>query len=1158
MKQTHLQLFTLLMAISLLFCLLPPTAAQEPPVKAGAEIDYPPFSFKDSAGNPTGFSIELMRAALAAMNRELVFETGTWQNLRDALARGRLDALPLVGKTPEREPLFDFTFPYMTLHGAIVVRKDEVDIGQLSDLTGWEVAVMRGDNAEEFLRREPYGILIRTRPTFMIALHELAEGKYDAVVVQRLVGLRLIAEEGLSNLKVLNQPIPGFKQDFCFAVTEGDRETLALLNEGLSIVMADGTYRHLHAKWFAALQLPAGRHIIVGGDHNYPPYEYIDQNGRPSGYNVELTYAIAREMNLDIEIRLGPWNETLQALTDGDIDVLQGMFYSPERDLEFDFTPAHEVNHYVAVVRKGERPPPETPAALTGLRIILQKGDIMDDYTREYGLAKQVTALDSQEDALRELSEGKDDCALVSRVTALYLIKKHGWTNLNIAQSPLLSPSYCYATAKGQQALLVNFSEGLRVLQENGEYRHIYEKWLGVYHENPLSLLEALRYSAIVLIPLLLVLFAGFVWSWTLRRQVARKTRELKESLELHKAIITCSPVALYSINLAGFVQTWNVSAERIFGWSAEEVLGKPLPIIPEDKQKEFAELRRRAVNGDVILGEQLTRLQKDGSLIPISLSVAIIRNQRGESIGIMGAALDISEQKKAEITLRAIFESMRDGVLMMDVEKRTFVIANPAICKMLGYPHEELLGLEPHDIHPASARKEVKALIEKQLRGEMLLAPDVPLLRKDGQIFLADISTATLTLQGREFLLGIFRDVTEQKQAEEAWNRLQAQLVHARKMESVGRLAGGVAHDYNNMLSVIIGYAEAARQNVDPADPIADDLDHILTAAARSRDITRQLLAFARKETTIPEVLDVNASVEGMLAILRRLIGEDIDLVYRPGSNVWPVLIDPTQLDQVLANLCVNGRDAIEDVGTITIETGTVCIDQATAASNPDSLPGEFVLLSVSDTGSGMDQDMIDKVFEPFFTTKEMGSGTGLGLATVYGIVTQNKGFIRVSSRPGAGTTFQVHLPRYAGDLPVKHRHAADSHPVGRGETLLVVEDEAAILQLAERILTRLGYHVLSSRTPAEALRTAETCPDPISLLVTDVVMPEMNGRELAERLRQRHPALKCLFMSGYTSDVIAHRGLHDHGFHFIQKPFTQKDIAVKVRAVLDESASS
>jgi ABC-type amino acid transport substrate-binding protein len=515
---------SMLMAVLFLLvtiCVLSPVAgadenraASKLPISSGSEIDYPPFCILDAAGNADGFSVELLRAALAAMGRKVTFRTGPWEQVRTWLEQGEIQALPLVGRTPEREQIFDFTFPYMSLYGAIVVRRDTTGIQDLSDLKGRQVAVMKGDNAEEFLRREDRGIGIHTTATFQDALRELSDGRSDAVVIQRLVGLRLIQETGATNLRIVNSPLKGFRQDFCFAVQEGDRATLALLNEGLALVMADGTYRRLHTKWFAALELPSNGRIIVGGDYNYPPYEYLDENGRPAGFDVDLTRAIAQEMNLDIEIRLGPWSEAVEGLEKEEIDAIEGMFYSPERDLKFDFTPPYLVNQYVSVVRRGEGAPPATIQELKDKRIVLQKGDVIYDFAVKNGLQNQLTVVETQEDVLRELAQGRHDCALVVRVSALYLLHKHKWTNLTLGKHSFLSREYCYAVPNNHKALLSHFEEGLKVLNANGEYRRIYNKWLGIYEKSPPGFAAILRYVAMTTIPLAVLLSVFFLWSW--------------------------------------------------------------------------------------------------------------------------------------------------------------------------------------------------------------------------------------------------------------------------------------------------------------------------------------------------------------------------------------------------------------------------------------------------------------------------------------------------------------------------------------------------------------------------------------------------------------------------------------------------------------------
>jgi PAS domain S-box-containing protein len=392
-----------------------------------------------------------------------------------------------------------------------------------------------------------------------------------------------------------------------------------------------------------------------------------------------------------------------------------------------------------------------------------------------------------------------------------------------------------------------------------------------------------------------------------------------------------------------------------------------------------------------------------------------------------------------------------------------------------------------------------------------------------------------------------------ERREAEIEKGILQTQLMQAQKMESVGRLAGGVAHDFNNMLGVILGHIELAQEQVGPDNPLFLDLLEVQKAAERSAELTRQLLAFARKQTVSPKVLDLNETVEGLLKMLRRLIGEDIDLAWLPGQGLWSVKIDPTQVDQILANLTVNARDAIAGVGRISIETANIAIDDDYCDEHAGAVPGSYVMLSVGDDGCGMDKEIREHIFEPFFTTKGIGQGTGLGLATIYGIVKQNGGFVDVRSKPGQGSTFTIHLPRHAGRPSAIDFEGIDSKAKPGRETILLVEDDPSILQLGTRMLERLGYHVLAASGPGEALLLAERYAGKIHLLLTDVIMPEMNGRDLAKRLLLLHPDIKRLFMSGYTANVIAHHGVLDEGVLFIQKPFSKAELSQKVREILD-----
>jgi PAS domain S-box-containing protein len=504
----------------------------------------------------------------------------------------------------------------------------------------------------------------------------------------------------------------------------------------------------------------------------------------------------------------------------------------------------------------------------------------------------------------------------------------------------------------------------------------------------------------------------------------------------------------------------------------------------------------------------------------------------------------DDAERKR----LLAAIEQAGEGIVMTGA-RGDIEFVNPAFEQMTGYSQTELVGRNPRLLKSNAHDELFYRNLWETISSGRTWAGRMVNKRKDGSLYTEETTISPVREPSGRIVnyVAVKRDITEHL-------RLAAQFQQAQKMEAVGLLAGGVAHDYNNMLSVILGYAQLALEKVGPAEPLHDDLKIIITAAKRSADITRKLLAFARKQTIVPVVLDLNQTVETMLAMIRRLIGEDIDLAWLPKANLCPIKMDPTQVDQILANLCVNARDAFAGPGKITIETGNVVFDAAYCADHLGFVEGAYVLLAVSDDGCGISKEVMGNIFDPFFTTKEEGQGTGLGLSTVHGIVKQNEGFINVYSELGKGTTFRIYLPQHVEQAVVSAPTKALDSPLSQGETVLVVEDEPVLLMMAQTMLRKLGYRVLAAGTPSKAIELAEQHEGQIHLAITDVVMPEMNGRELAERLQALSPGLEILFMSGYTADVIAHRGVLEAGVNFLQKPFSVHDLATKVREVLQE----
>ena len=501
---------------------------------------------------------------------------------------------------------------------------------------------------------------------------------------------------------------------------------------------------------------------------------------------------------------------------------------------------------------------------------------------------------------------------------------------------------------------------------------------------------------------------------------------------------------------------------------------------------------------------------------------------------------------KNSESKWKSYVESAPYGIFIADTKGRFFE-ANPTFCLLSGYAKEELQRMYVADLFAPENINAGVHYFESVVRsggaeGEFLFRTKLG----DMRWWLL----AARTIEENRFIV-FCDDTTERKQTTEM-------LIHAQKMDSIGQLAGGVAHDFNNMLAVILGNTEMALEVISPDQPPHLELQEIRKAAERSAALTRQLLGFARKQTVVRRVLDLNETLDGMLKMLRRLMGEQIELEWRPGSQLAPIKMDPSQIDQILVNLCVNARDAIRAGGRIILSTGKASLSEENSAQHVGGMPGDYVWLSVEDNGCGMEGSMLPHIFEPFFTTKEIGQGTGLGLATVYGIVKQNNGFIGVESEIGKGTVFTVFIPR--NDTPVEKARESASLPSGASchETILLVEDESAILNMVGNLLEKRGYQVLSASLPSEALRIAGAESKKIDLLITDVIMPEMDGRSLFQKIVEIQPGLQCLFMSGHADEALAQRGILDAGVHFIQKPFTMQDMEMRVQETLQARSST
>ena len=649
----------------------------------------------------------------------------------------------------------------------------------------------------------------------------------------------------------------------------------------------------------------------------------------------------------------------------------------------------------------------------------------------------------------------------------------------------------------------------------------------------------------------------GILLIRAIRHAIERKQSEkaVRDSEARLRAIIDTALDALIGINAQGIIIDWNPRAEVIFGWARGEALGQKLAdlIIPP----RYREAHERGLQHFLRTGEavvlnrsiEVAGLRRDGTEFPLELSITSIR--RGETYVFNAFLSDITERKRAEenrVRLASIVESSEDAIISKTLDG-IVTSWNRGAVRTFGYTADEAIGKAIGFLIPQDRLEEESQIIERVKQGEHVTHFETVRRRKDGKEINIALTISPIE-DGAGMIIGfskIARDITEQK-------GLEAQLRQSQKMEGVGQLAGGIAHDFNNLLTVINSYSAMVLGELDFSNPFArNGIEQIKEAGHRAASLTRQLLMFSRQQVLEPKVLDLNEVVSNIGKLLRRLIGEDITQVLCLHPALGRVKIDPGQMEQIIMNLAVNARDAMPGGGQLTIETENVELDNAYACKHALVQPGPYVMLAVSDTGCGMDADTQARIFEPFFTTKGPGNGTGLGLATVDGIVKQSGGNVWVYSELGKGTTLKIYLPRVEKTSELPEPGAAPAELFPGSETVLLVEDDEMVRALAQAILERYGYHVLAARNVHDALRFAQEGPGQIHLLLTDTIMPVMNGPELAKRFRSIRPETKVLFMSGYTDKVISYTAALEPGTAFLQKPFTPQTLTQKVHEVLN-----
>ncbi|MFC1884773.1 PAS domain S-box protein [Thermodesulfobacteriota bacterium] len=911
------------------------------------------------------------------------------------------------------------------------------------------------------------------------------------------------------------------------------------------------------------------RKVRVGLYENKPKV-FTDETGRPSGIFIDLLEQIAREEKWELEYLPCKWPECLKALEEGRLDLMPDAAFSQERSKKLDF---HEmpVLESWSQVYTNKRASVKKLADLDGHSLALLEGSIQQHVLEQMmnGFGFEITFVPTKtyEEAFSLASDGSVDAVVTNHFFGNYYYQEYGLVKTTIILNPV---SLYFVTAKGRNPGLLKAIDRRLEIMKSGPGSPYY-KVLGQWMESPPTVIVP-GYLFWIIGGIGGFLAMAFVIIIILRVQVRSRTRHLaqanetlRKSEEKFRTLFETMEQGVVYQNADGDIISANPAAERILGLSSDEMLGRKStdprwkalsedgsPFPGEDHPAMVAMRTGKGV-GNVIMGIYSPK-DNETRWILVDATPDYAQGEK-KPHQVYTIFTDITERKLAEERLRnqhselkQIFDTLPDALVYVDTQERIMRV-NPAFERIFGFESSEVTGKKTEMLYARMEDFEEQKKRKSNEGSHPFHEPyETDYRRANGDIFRGEtVGSPICDSKGK--LMGTFslvRDITESR-------KLEGQLQQAQKMESVGRLAGGVAHDFNNLLSVIIGYGELVFKDLQEDHQHYKPLDQIIQAGVRAKELTRQLLAFSRKQVLEMRSTDVNKVVAGFQRLLQRVIGEDITLELNLAAEPCKVLADTSQIEQVLMNLSVNARDAMPHGGKLTIEVALTDLDEGYATNKPDVTPGKYVMISLSDTGHGMDAGTLEHIFEPFFTTKRKEKGTGLGLATSFGIIKQHGGSIWVYSEPQKGTTFRIYLPFCEEEVVSKEVDPAAPVNLKGSETILVVEDNKEVRDIALNILSSYGYTVMSADSGESALKILESHVGPLDLLLTDVVMPGINGKELFERISDRFFQLKVIYMSGYTDNLIAHHGVLEKGVHFVQKPFSVQSLVTKVRVTLD-----
>ena len=927
--------------------------------------------------------------------------------------------------------------------------------------------------------------------------------------------------------------------------------------------------------------------IIVA---DYYPYSFVNEKGLPDGFSVDIAKAVAQVMDLKLEIGVDTWEYAKKALENGSIDFLPMMAYSSERLKSFDFSVPHTIAYDTVFVRKGT---PEVVKLedLSGKTVIIMNRDAAHDYLLSSGMSDKMKLIlvDDLPEMFRLLAAGKGDAAIMPKLVGMIVLKKQTITNVE-ASSDIIDAynrSFGFAVKKGNTTLLERLNQGLTIVKTTGQYEDLYKKWFGVLEPRGVPWRSVLKYAAGAAAVFLLIGMCLLLWSVSLKKQVALRTRSLeaeimerertenalRESEQRFRMAMEAAEEGLWDWDKISDYVYYSPGWGRILGYPPEEVEPSyefwESRIHPEDISATLHVLNDHIDGRRPLFEAEHRILANNGEWIwVLGKGKVVARNAQGSILRLVGTMTDISERKRSEAALhqsearrRLAQDAAKAGTWEWDLR------TNENFWSEELWP---LYGMEPHScepsydawrrtIHPDDRAMAERVVQEAASTGAELSAEWRTQDSTGAERWLMSRGRPVSDERGQtERYIGICIDITERKRAEQEKESLRTQLFQSQKMEALGTLVGGIAHDFNNMLQVILGYSDLLLSDKRKSEPGYDELRTIIETAKGGADLVTKLLAFGQQAPIFPVNMDLNHQISQLSTLMSRTLPQvvqvDLDLAEGPST----IHADHGQIDQLVMNLAINAAEAMPNGGRLKIATKTASLDDEYCRGHHGLRPGIYVMLSVSDTGRGMDKETLARIFDPFFSTKQRGStkGTGLGLSVVQGIAQQHGGHVTCESEPGKGTEFKIYFPAIEESLAPTEA-VTPIVQSGGSETILVVEDNLPVADLEQRFLTDAGYTVVVASNGREALEIYESRKEEISLVVLDLLMPEMSGRDCLMELVKIDPSVKVIVASGYAPEDALHREIRPLVKGFLHKPFAMAELVNQARYVLDGDPS-